>query len=268
MTVRVSTLISVQWPPEPVETPPDTLVISVGKYYVDLRIFSDTQTISWALAGQRIIVSEDPLRIKFTHCINSHHNGSDLGENRMETPDVGEFTKLPNGDDLEIGEMPASHRGGEVYPYREIWREIKLEQGGDTYGLPTAFVLESADDDPQELICENVTAKSFYARAGNFFLALRKKKPNIEDRENGISSGRGPVNFSAIRQEYNADINGWVTKYSIGNVENLFKMSDLAQSAVVENVEGDSSWELNSRVMMKGAYDGAIKETCIVRAVI
>ena len=60
MPVRASTLISVQWPPEPVSAGPDTLVLSVGTYYVDLRMNRDDGSIYWALAGRRIVVSEEP----------------------------------------------------------------------------------------------------------------------------------------------------------------------------------------------------------------
>lgn len=58
--VRASTLISVQWPPDPISAGPDTLVLSVGTYYVDLRIDRNDGSIYWALAGRRIVISEEP----------------------------------------------------------------------------------------------------------------------------------------------------------------------------------------------------------------
>lgn len=60
MQVRASTRISIRWPPAPASEPTDTLVLSVGDYYVDLRVTKLDQKIDWALAGQRIVVSEDP----------------------------------------------------------------------------------------------------------------------------------------------------------------------------------------------------------------
>lgn len=60
MPVRASTLISVQWPPDPITIGPDTLVLSVGTYYVDLRIDRGDGGIYWALAGRRIVMSEEP----------------------------------------------------------------------------------------------------------------------------------------------------------------------------------------------------------------
>lgn len=38
MTSRLSTRISLQWPPEPAFKNTDTLVLSVGSWYVDLRV--------------------------------------------------------------------------------------------------------------------------------------------------------------------------------------------------------------------------------------
>lgn len=60
MTVRASTRISIRWPPAEASEPTDTLVLSIGDYYVDLRVLKSDQSIEWALAGQRLIISENP----------------------------------------------------------------------------------------------------------------------------------------------------------------------------------------------------------------
>ena len=57
---RASTRISIRWPPAPASEPTDTLVLSVGEYYVDLRVRKDDGSIEWALAGLRIVISQDP----------------------------------------------------------------------------------------------------------------------------------------------------------------------------------------------------------------
>lgn len=59
-SARASTRISIRWPPEAAAEPTDTLVLSLGGYYVDLRILKEDQSLDWALAGERITVSEDP----------------------------------------------------------------------------------------------------------------------------------------------------------------------------------------------------------------
>lgn len=57
---RASTRISIRWPPEPASEPTDTLVLSLDGHYVDLRVNKIDKTIDWALAGERILISEEP----------------------------------------------------------------------------------------------------------------------------------------------------------------------------------------------------------------
>lgn len=60
MSARVSTRISFRWlPDEPAETS-DTLVLNVGAHFVDLRVSLQDQSIEWAMAGDRLILSTDP----------------------------------------------------------------------------------------------------------------------------------------------------------------------------------------------------------------
>jgi hypothetical protein len=59
-TCRLSTRLSLQWPPEPVgEETTDTIVMSVNGWYLDLRM-KKTGGMDWAIAGQRIVESRDP----------------------------------------------------------------------------------------------------------------------------------------------------------------------------------------------------------------
>lgn len=51
---RLSTRVSLRWPPEPAFENTDTLVMSVGNWYVDLRVDRATGTIDWAIAGERL----------------------------------------------------------------------------------------------------------------------------------------------------------------------------------------------------------------------
>lgn len=59
-SARVSTRISIRWPPAAASEPTDTLVLSLDGYYVDLRVSKEDLSLDWALAGERIVVSEDP----------------------------------------------------------------------------------------------------------------------------------------------------------------------------------------------------------------
>ncbi|KEF51601.1 uncharacterized protein A1O9_12236 [Exophiala aquamarina CBS 119918] len=242
MAARVSTRISIRWPPADASEPTDTLVLSVGDYYVDLRVLKSDRTIDWALAGQRLVISEDPLKVKFTHPLDSHY----VAGQEEEEPDVGEFTKLPNGDDLETGIMGAPHLGGKIMPYEEVWRELdpQLDLSGVSGRSKTSsWILESVDQ-PSTKGDPTVT-KSYYAKAGNFFLALRQ-----------VTIARpSSISVSAIRMEWDTEKLSWNTKYKIGNVDGMF---DLSQEAA----DGDGFWKVGDEVKV-----GLAKEICTVRSI-
>jgi len=62
-TCRFSTRISIRWPPEPAQETTDTIVMSVKDWYIDLRMEEETGEIDWAIAGQRIVESQEPCRL-------------------------------------------------------------------------------------------------------------------------------------------------------------------------------------------------------------
>ncbi|UPK90094.1 hypothetical protein LCI18_001029 [Fusarium solani-melongenae] len=103
MTLRLSTRISIRWADDAPSEPTDTVVLSVGDYFMDLRITKADQSVDWAFAGTREILSRDP------------HEGK--------------FQPLPNGDDLETGSMPCAEKGNQVTPYEEVWRELQPRHG-------------------------------------------------------------------------------------------------------------------------------------------
>ncbi|KPI41857.1 uncharacterized protein AB675_5476 [Cyphellophora attinorum] len=197
MSARVSTRISIRWPPEEASEPTDTLFLSLGGYYVDLRINKYTKTIDWALAGQRIIVSEDPLKVEFTHPLDSHCHAP--GEQGHGEADVGQFSKLPNGDDLEVGEMAAPHLGGRVMPYEEVWRELDASEEAK------GWILESVDEEP----------KVFYARIAGYFIAV--KRTTSSDR----------YEYAAVRED--REDGRWVSKHASEDVRGVETMSGLSE---------------------------------------
>lgn len=71
----LTTRISMRWASEtPFETT-DTLVITVGEWYVDLRVDKQTGKIDWALAGECIQESTDPRMISaFLTVDGTSHN--------------------------------------------------------------------------------------------------------------------------------------------------------------------------------------------------
>lgn len=60
MAARLSTRISLRWVPDEPEELTDTLVMNVGGYFMDLRVNKADQSIDWAMAGERQILSKNP----------------------------------------------------------------------------------------------------------------------------------------------------------------------------------------------------------------
>ncbi|RHZ58539.1 hypothetical protein CDV55_100070, partial [Aspergillus turcosus] len=56
----LSTRISLRWLPDPAFENTDTIVLSLMGWYVDLRVDKPTGKIDWAIAGQRIVESQEP----------------------------------------------------------------------------------------------------------------------------------------------------------------------------------------------------------------
>ncbi|KAF7122759.1 hypothetical protein CNMCM5793_000869 [Aspergillus hiratsukae] len=56
----LTTRISLRWPPSPAFENTDTIVLSLLGWYVDLRVDKASGKIDWAIAGQRIIESQEP----------------------------------------------------------------------------------------------------------------------------------------------------------------------------------------------------------------
>lgn len=65
MSSRLSTRVSIRWVPGEPSEPTDTLVMSVGGWYVDLRITKSDGSIDWAMAGERLILSQEPRKSKY-----------------------------------------------------------------------------------------------------------------------------------------------------------------------------------------------------------
>lgn len=53
-TCGFSKRLSLRWVPEVPEETTDTIVLSVGEYFVDLRMDKSSGNIDWAMAGTRI----------------------------------------------------------------------------------------------------------------------------------------------------------------------------------------------------------------------
>ncbi|KAI9102558.1 hypothetical protein DFS34DRAFT_398548 [Phlyctochytrium arcticum] len=163
--VKASTRVSIRWIPDPPSEPTDTLVLSVGEWYVDLRVGKeDASRLDWAMAGQRIVVSKKPEKVRFTHVIDSTgFTGSDDGD----------FVELPNGDSLETGTMPCPSRNNTPTAYEEIWRKLPLP---DSTQL-VAWVLQSE------------IGNTFLCRVNRWFLALQQDADRFDALREDLVDG-------------------------------------------------------------------------------
>ncbi|KIW02723.1 uncharacterized protein PV09_06157 [Verruconis gallopava] len=228
---RASTRVSIRWLPDPASEETDTLVLSVDGYYVDLRVRKSDGAIDWLLAGERIVDPENTSKVKFTHIIDSNHDPRDP----HPAPDVGEFSKLPNGDDLETGQMPNPAAGGKMMAYEEVWRELNWKVSPENTDMN--WILEALDnhDDNDDLRC-----KTFYAKVGRYYLAAQKKERNHD------------AQFAAIRQDFQPETREWKVIYQIGDTSRLARYS-------AEDEEITNAWSLADQVQYGG-------ESCVVRA--
>lgn len=156
---------------------------------MDLRVSKADGSIDWALAGERQVISTDPLKCRWLHTIDS---------NGFTAPDEGSFTDMPNGDSLEVGSMPCPERGGAVTDYEEVWRVLPP--------IPDpkrAWILESMDAE----------RKTFLGRIGGGYMALSDKKG---------------TKFAVRSEEWDAAKKSWKIKYTIGDVEEIPSLAEMA----------------------------------------
>ncbi len=117
----ISHRISLRFLPTPPAELTSTVVLNAGgrsNLYTDFRPFlASPSSCEWAFAGTKEYLEDG--RCRWTHCVDSR------GVNEGILPDVGRCETLPNGDELETGEMinPAT---GRFEAYEEVWRDEHL----------------------------------------------------------------------------------------------------------------------------------------------
>ncbi|CRL25920.1 unnamed protein product [Penicillium camemberti] len=203
----LTTRISMRWGSEtPFETT-DTLVITVGEWYVDLRVDKQSGELDWALAGECIQESKNPRRVVFTHEIDSHHN--------FNISNPCPFIPLPNGDDLETGTMARPDvPGAPMTDYEEVWRYLPFREGPEGPGRGLSWILES-DEGVLEEGRHQVT-KMFLAQIGGSYLVFYQKQIHVVGqtplRERAVQITGEEV--SARREEWTDG--HWEVKYALG----------------------------------------------------
>jgi hypothetical protein len=182
------------------------------------------------------------VKVEFTHPLDSHcllPGSSDPNE----AGDVGQFSKLPNGDDLEVGEMAAPHLEGKITPYEEIWRTVNLDSSpspddGLSQGA-RGWILEGVGGGKGEMV--------FYARVRGFFLAVQR------------TTETHAYQYSALREDFDDVLRRWKRVYTVGDVRLLMSMSEMPASS--NDMESAKKWALEHEVIVRSG------QRCLVRAV-
>ncbi|KAL2809838.1 hypothetical protein BJX63DRAFT_403927 [Aspergillus granulosus] len=232
---RLSTRISLRWPPEPAFESTDTLVLSVDSWYVDLRVDRASGAIDWAIAGERL-QDQGSNEVLFTHELDSR--------NSFGVADCGSFSSLPNGDDLEVGVMPRSDLpGSPVREYEEVWRKLLFQPAGESSGL--SFVLEAGgdvqlDDGEKEVI------RTFIGAIWGTYIVLRQRQVLARPAGEAKTIIRSGGEVSALREDF-VHGSGFRVKYSIGP-----EVGELPAQRDVEAVLTDGHLFPGKKVIVQG----------------
>ena len=72
---RLTTRISLRWASELPSESTDTIVITIGEWYLDLRVDKQYDKIDWALAGQCLLETKNP-RMILPYLYIEHNEGN------------------------------------------------------------------------------------------------------------------------------------------------------------------------------------------------
>ncbi|KAJ5087895.1 hypothetical protein N7456_011511 [Penicillium angulare] len=208
----LTTRISLRWVPETPEETTDTIVLGVGEWFVDLRMDKKTGQIDWAMAGTRIenTPNKIPLNVSFTRELDSL--------NEIGMVDTVDFSPLPNGDELESGQMPRVDLPGEpMTTFEEVWRDVPFIEGPEGARKGISWILESSHDELENEKEGDVTVtKKFLGRIWGTYLAFQQAQTHSKEKgaDGKFSVKRSGAEVSARREEWNGS--EWQGKYVLG----------------------------------------------------
>jgi hypothetical protein len=170
--------------------------------------------------------------------------------NEIGMVDPANFSPLPNGDDLETGEMPRTDLpGAPMTAFEEVWRELPFREGPEGAKKGLSWILES--DDSNVNVSENgeevTVTKIFFGRIWGTYLAFQQVQIHSQekDAEGSLSLKRTGAEVSARREEWSS---GWEEKYVVG--------PDGATLPSMKNGfegEGQGSWRVpGEKVVIQG----------------
>lgn len=203
-------------------------------------------------------------KVLFTHELDSH------GE--FSSSDLGTFSRLPNGDDLETGSMPRPNLpGNPVTEYEEVWRELSPLKGPEflsDHDKQLAWILESVEEQEGNEVGENHLVKTFLGKIGGTYVALQQGQAHRletgHDGKSKVTKSGGSV--VARREEWSEGESGgsgkWIVKYVAGYENDALPALSMQLDGKFE-WEGKGSWKEGDVVLVHGqkyiirAFEGA-----------
>ncbi|KAH6871644.1 hypothetical protein B0T10DRAFT_611192 [Thelonectria olida] len=198
--------ISIRWLPDEAYEDTRTIALNVGGYFIDLRATKENPSIQWSHAGELIVLKEEPFTCRWTHIIDS------LG---FTDPDEASFTKLPNGDELEVGETKCPHKNDAMTAYEEVWRDVTTHENPDE----PSWILRSRE------------GNTFIGRVGNICQA----------------NSKGTHGFSARREDFSKESAEWETSFEEGNTTSIPHVVD-----VLKEWKTKTTWSVGQSIIVQG----------------
>ncbi|KAJ6131348.1 hypothetical protein N7523_001808 [Penicillium sp. IBT 18751x] len=227
-----TTRLSLRWVPGVPEETTDTVVLTVGDWFLDLRMDKKSGAIDWAMAGTAIKENpnETPVKVSFTRELDSL--------NEIGLVDVAKFSPLPNGDELESGEMPHPDLpGAPMTAFEEVWRELPFREGPEGAKKGISWILESEHGEVAEGAEVSFT-KTFLGRIWGTYLAFQQTQTHKKEKDETGTwvVKRSGEEVSARREEWRG---AWEDKYVVGP-----KPAEVPSMKTGFEGEGKGAWRI------------------------
>lgn len=149
--------------------------------------------------------SSGSVTCRWTHIIDS------LG---FTDPDEASFTKLSNGDELEVGETKCPHKNDAMTAYEEVWRDVTAHENLSE----PSWILRSKE------------GNTFIGRVGNLCQG----------------NSKGSHGFSARREDFEGS-GEWKASFEEGDTSSIPRVVD-----VLQELKTKSNWSVGDNITIGG----------------
>lgn len=193
-------------------------------------------------------------RVTFLHTINSRST--------FQHVDMGHFTPMDNGDEMETGTMlcPTDPVGSYPRQYEEIWRKrkpIPVPNSNIAYVIESAgshvSLTQNMDGNGAE---ESKEVETFLARIGGTYIAIRQPTRIVQTPKavGGYTFQKfGDTESVSVRHEEYAPRRGWVEKFVTGPEGKELPSMMRGRTDFALAQEGKGNWRKpGQRVVVRG----------------